>query len=85
MTALISHLSFAKELYERYIYIYIYFFFFCFFRVAPMAYGGSQARGIMGATAASLCQSHSNTGPELHLQPTPQLTAMPDPWPRSVG
>jgi len=22
--------------------------------------------------------SHSNTGSELHLQPTPQLTAMPD-------
>ena len=38
------------------VYIYIYFFFFPFFRVTPAAYGGSQARGIVGATAAGLCQ-----------------------------
>ena len=30
-----------------------YFFkFFCFFRATPMAYEGSQARGLIGATAA---------------------------------
>ena len=46
---------------------------------APAAYGGSQARGRIGAVAAGLCQSHSNAGSELRLQPTPQLTAMPDP------
>ena len=44
---------------------------------APAAYGSSQARGRIGAVAASLCQSHSNAGSEPRLQPTPQLTAMP--------
>ena len=55
---------------------------FCLFAIswaAPMAYGGSQARGQIGAVAASLRQSHSNVGSEPHLRPTPQLTAMPDP------
>ena len=54
-------------------------FFFVFSRVAPMAYGGSQARVLIRAVAASLCQSNSNARSELRLQPTPQLTAMPDP------
>ena len=27
-----------------------------------MAYGGSQARGLIGATAASICHNHSNIG-----------------------
>ena len=43
------------------------FFFFVFSRAAPVAYGGSQARGLIGATAAGLHQSHSNTGSELCL------------------
>ena len=30
------------------------FFFFFLFRAAPVAYGGSQARGLIGATAAGL-------------------------------
>ena len=46
---------------------------------APAAYGGSQARGRIGAAATSLRQSHSNAGSEPHLQPTPQLMATPDP------
>ena len=46
---------------------------------APAAYGGSQARGLIGATAAGLRQSLSNAGSEPHLQPTPQLTATLDP------
>ena len=45
----------------------------------PTAYGGSQASGPIRATAGSLHHSHSNAGFELHLQPTPQLTAMSDP------
>ena len=45
---------------------------------APAAYGGSQARGLIGAVATGLRQSHSNAGSELRLQPTPQLTATPD-------
>ena len=32
-----------------------------FFRAAPMVYGGSQARGQIGAATAGLCHSHSNT------------------------
>ena len=55
--------------------------FVCLFAIswaAPMAYGGSQARGRIGATAAGLRHSHSNTGSEPCLQPTPQLTAALD-------
>ena len=48
-----------------------------------MAYGGSQARGLVRATAAGLCQSHSNATSELRLLPTPQLMATPDPYPLS--
>ena len=57
-------------------------FFFCFFAiswVAPTAYGGSQARGLIGDVATSLRQSHSNVGSEPCLQPTPQLMVTPDP------
>ena len=40
------------------------------FRVAPATYGGSQARGRIGATATGLYHSHSNAGSELCLWPT---------------
>ena len=46
---------------------------------APAAYGGSQARGLSGAVATSLRQSHSNVGSKPHLLPTPQLMATLDP------
>ena len=49
------------------------------FRAAPAAYRGSQARGLIRATAAGLRRSHSNARSELCLQPTPQLMATPDP------
>ena len=49
------------------------------FRATPVAYGGSQARGGIGATAARLHHSHGNAGSELCLQPTPQLMATRDP------
>ena len=54
-----------------------FFVLFCFllFRAAPAAYGSSQSRGFIGATAASLYHSHSNMGSEPHPQPTPQLMA----------
>ena len=55
------------------------FLFFSFSRAAPSAYGGSQARGRVGAVATSLHHSHSNTGSEPRLQPTPELTATTDP------
>jgi len=38
-------------------------FCFCLFAIswaAPVAYGGSQARGLIGAVATGLHQSHSN-------------------------
>ena len=61
----------------------IFFFFVCvcvcIFRATPTAYGGSQARGLIGAAAASLGQSHSNTRSVPCLRPTPQLTTTPDP------
>ena len=56
-----------------------FFYFFVFSRAAPMACGGSQARGPIRAVAAGLHHSHSNMGSEWCLRPTPQLTAMPDP------
>ena len=40
-----------------------------------MACGGSQARGLIGATAAGLHYSLSNAGSELRLRPTLKLTA----------
>ena len=43
---------------------------FAFSRAAPVAYGDSQARGRIGATAAGLRHSHSNTGSEPRLRPT---------------
>ena len=58
---------------------------FLLFRTTPMAYGSSQTRDQIGATAAGLCHSHSNAGSELSLQPTPQLTAIPDPRPTEQG
>ena len=38
-----------------------------FFRVAPVSYGGSQARGPIGAVAAGLHHSHSNARSEPSL------------------
>jgi len=57
------------------------FFFLsvCLFMSRSVVYGGSQARGLIRAVAAGLHQSHSNSGSELCLQPTPQVTATLDP------
>ena len=55
------------------------FIYLLLFRAAPAAHGSSQARDRIGAAAAGLHHSHSNVGSEPHLQPTPQLMAMPDP------
>ena len=45
---------------------------FCLFRAVPVAYGGSQVGGPVGAVASSLHQSHSNLVSEPRLRPTPQ-------------
>ena len=44
-----------------------------------MAYGGSQARSQIGATAAGLHHGRSKARSELRLQPIPQPMATPDP------
>ena len=45
----------------------------------PAAFGGSQAKGQIGAVATGLRHGHINARSEPHLPPTPQLTAMLDP------
>ena len=60
-------------------------FFFLLFRATPMAYGGSQSRGWIRATAAGLCHSHSNARSEPRLWPTPQLMATSEPSPNEWG
>ena len=67
------------DIVSKYVPSFFFFFFFAISWAAPSACGGSQARDQIGAVATGLCQSHSNTGSEPHLQPTPQLTARPDP------
>ena len=47
--------------------LFFFLFFFCLFRAEPAAYGGSQARGQIGAVAAGLRHSHSSLGFELHF------------------
>ena len=72
------------SLYFFLFFIFIYLFIYCLFAISwatSVACGGSQARGLIGAVATGLRQSHSHTGSEPRLQPTPQLTATPDPQP----
>ena len=58
---------------------------FFFFKAAPKAYGGSQARGQIRAVTASLHHGHSNPRSKLCLPPTPQLMAAQDPYPTEQG
>ena len=58
--------------------ICFFYLFVLLFRAEPAAYGGSQARGRIGAAAAGLLLNHSNTRFESCLCTTPQLTATPD-------
>ena len=45
---------------------FLFFSYFCLFKAAPAAYGGSQARRLIGATAAGLHQSNSNPRSKLY-------------------
>ena len=56
-----------------------FFFLYAFSRATPAAYGSPQSRGPIRAIAAGLCHAHSSMGFQLHMQPTPQLTATSDP------
>ena len=42
--------------------LFYFVLFFAFSRATPTAYGGSQARDLIGAVAAGLRQSCSNSG-----------------------
>ena len=53
--------------------VYIYLLLF---RAAPEAYGGSKARGPIGALTTGLHHSNSYAGSQPHLRPIPQLMAM---------
>ena len=55
------------------------FLFLCLFKTVAMAYGCSQTRHQIRASASGLCHSRSNSGSKLHLHPTPQLMTMPYP------
>ena len=57
----------------------VFMFFVLLFMATPEAYGGSQARGLIGATEAVHSHSHSNARSETCLRPTAEFTAMPDP------
>ena len=48
-------------------FVFLSFCLFAFPRATPMAYGGSQARGGIGAVAAGLSHSHSNAGSKPRL------------------
>ena len=52
-----------------------FFFFFFLFRAAPVAYGSSQARGRISATAAGLQHSHRDARSKPHPRPMPHLIA----------
>ena len=65
------------HLYYFLIFIYLIFFFFGLFRAVLLAYGGSQARGWIGAVAG-LYHSHSNARSKPCLQPAPELSATLD-------
>ena len=68
----------AEGLVRHSVFCFILFYFILlFYRAALVAYGGSQGRGPIRATAASLHHSHARSEPCLQL--TPQLMATPDP------
>ena len=67
-----------KDLYKQEFYLFIYLFI-VFSKAVPATYGGSQARGLIGAIAVCLYHSHSNSGFKPCLRPTPQLMATLDP------
>ena len=73
------HIFLSQDVFYKQLIFWPFFFFFCLFKATLIAYGGSQARGQIGAAAASLHHSHRNVGSKPRLWPTPQLTATLDP------
>ena len=60
-------------------FVFCLFVFLPFLGPLPWCMEVPRLGGQIGAVAAGLCQSHSNAGSNLRLQPTPQLTATLDP------
>ena len=67
-----THVLMILHLLSSALSVFCFFLFVCFFvwsysflRAVPMAYGGSQAKSLIGAVAAGLHHSHSNTRSEL--------------------
>ena len=56
-----------QDFFNFFIYFFLFFGVFVFSRAAPVAYGGYQARGLIRAVAAGLCQSHRNSGSKIFL------------------
>ena len=81
MFTAITHRTFiCHKVGFQYVFVFVFVLSFVFFfRAAPEAYGGSQARDLIGATAASLYHCHSNARSKPRLRPIPQLTAILDP------
>ena len=62
--------SFTYQFFLFFLFFFVLFVFFVFslFTAATAAYGGSQARRLIGAVAAGLYQNHSNTRSEPFLR-----------------
>ena len=73
----------VPQKFEAYLFLKIFIYLLLLFRVTPMAYGDSQARGPVGAVAPSLRHSHTRSKP--CLWPIPQFTATTDPWSAEQG
>ena len=69
VTIIINALNLMIIIKNEYIFALSSFPPFFYFSGVPMAYGSSQARGQIGATAGSL--HHSHMGSEPRVQPTP--------------
>ena len=65
----------------KYVFFFIFFAFFFFFRATPTAYGSSQAKGRIGAVAASLHHSTTMWDPShiCDLHHSSQQCRIPDP------
>ena len=61
------HCATMGTLLVSFILFYLFILVFCLFRATPMAYGGPQTRGLIGAVATGLHQSHSNARSKPHL------------------
>ena len=59
--------------------VFVFVLSFCLFQGRSCGISRFPGQGLNQAVASGLSQSHSNAGSRPRLQPTPQLTAMPDP------